>query len=304
MCVATAVLAGTNVFIPAFTPAASLEAIERHRVTRMFLAPTMLNMVLNDPAFADFDLSSLRCIIYGASPMPEALVRQAMKALPEVKFVQSYGQTETSPILSILGPERHVLEGPLSGKLRSAGQPIPGVELRIFDKNDQPVSNGTVGEICARGENVMAGYWQLPELTEEALRGGWLHTGDGGYLDDDGFLFIVDRMKDMIVSGGENVYPAEVENALAMHPDVAECAVIGVPDEKWGERVHAIVCLREATVFDESQLIAHCRELIADFKCPRSIEFRDAPLPVSAAGKVLKTELRKPYWQGRGRQIS
>ncbi len=304
MCVAAAVLAGTNVFIPAFTPAATLEAIESHRVTRMFLAPTMLNMVLNDSAFGDYDLSSLRCIIYGASPMPEALVRQAMKALPDVTFVQSYGQTETSPILTILGPERHVLEGPLSGKLRSAGQAIPGVELRIVDKYDEPVQEGTVGEICARGENVMSGYWQQPELTAETLRGGWLHTGDGGYLDDEGFLFIVDRVKDMIVSGGENVYSTEVENSLARHPAVIECAVIGVPDEKWGERVHAIVRLEDGADLDEPGLIAHCRKQIAGYKCPRSIEFRDEALPVSPAGKILKAELRNPYWQDRKRQIS
>lgn len=304
MCVAAALLAGTNVFIPAFTPAATLDAIERHRVTRMFLAPTMISMVLGDPAFGDYDLSSLRCIIYGASPMPEALLHQAMKALPDVTFVQSYGQTETSPILTILGSERHVLEGSLSGKLRSAGQPIPGVELRVVDRDDKPVPNGTVGEICARGDNVMSGYWQQAELTAEALRGGWLHTGDGGYLDDDGFLFIVDRVKDMIVSGGENVYSAEVENALAKHPELVECAVIGVPDKKWGERVHAIVRLKEGADLDESELIAYCRELIAGYKCPQSVEFREEPLPISPAGKVLKTELRKPYWQGRKRRIS
>lgn len=304
MCVAAAVLAGTNVFIPAFTPTATLEAIEQHRVTRMFLAPTMLNMVLSDPAFGDYDLSSLRCIIYGASAMPEALVQQAMKALPHVKFVQSYGQTESSPILTILGPERHVLKGPLSGKLRSAGQPIPGVELRVVDEGDKPVPIGTVGEICARGGNVMSGYWQQAELTAETLRGGWLHTGDGGYLDDEGFLFIVDRVKDMIVSGGENVYSAEVENALAKHPAVIEYAVIGVPDKKWGERVHAIVRLKDGSDVDEPEIISHCRELIAGYKCPRSIEFRDEALPCSPAGKVLKAELRQPYWQGRKRDIS
>ncbi len=304
MCISTAILAGTNVFIPAFSPVATLAAIQQSRVTRLFLAPTMLNMVLNDPAFPDYDLSSLRCIIYGASPMPEALVRQALTMLPDVDFVQSYGQTETSPILATLSPDRHVLDGPLSGKLRAAGQPIPGVELRIVDDNDQPVANGTVGEICARGENVMLGYWQQAELTEVAMKGGWLHTGDGGYLDEDGYLFIVDRMKDMIVSGGENVYPAEVENAIAMHPDVAECAVIGIPHEKWGESVHAIVRLRETVELDANQLMTHCRELIAGYKCPRSIDFRETPLPVSPAGKILKTELRKPYWQDKGRSVS
>jgi long-chain acyl-CoA synthetase len=304
MSFATVMLAGTNVFIPAFAPATTLQAIERHRITRMFLAPTMLNMVLNDPAFADHDVSSLRCIIYGASAMPEALVRQAMEMLPEVEFVQAYGQTETSPVLTILGPERHTLEGPLSGKIRSAGQPVPGVELCIVDENDELVADGTVGEICARGENVMLGYWQQAKLTEKAIHGGWLHTGDGGYLDDDGFLFIIDRMKDMIVSGGENIYPAEVENALAMHTGVAECAVIGVPDEKWGERVHAVVRVRETADLAEDQLITHCRELIAGYKCPRSIEFRSTPLPVSPAGKVLKNELRKPYWQGKRRNVS
>ncbi len=304
MCVAAAVLAGTNVFIPSFTPAATLEAIDCHRVTRMFLAPTMLNMMLSDPAFGDHDLSSLRCVIYGASPMPEALIQRAMKALPHVEFVQCYGQTEASPILTILGSEQHATEGPLSDKLRSAGQPIPGVELRVVDENDESVPDGTVGEICARGETVMSGYWQQAELTAETLRGGWLHTGDGGYLDEEGFLFVVDRVKDMIVSGGENVYSTEVENSLARHPAVIECAVIGVPDEKWGERVHAIVRLRDGADLNESELFAHCKEEIAGYKCPRSIEFRDEALPVSPAGKVLKAELRGPYWQDHERQVS
>ncbi|MGE4652186.1 MAG: fatty-acid--CoA ligase, partial [Myxococcota bacterium] len=173
-----------------------------------------------------------------------------------------------------------------------------------LDDGDQQVARGVVGEICARGINVMQGYWNKPELSAETLRSGWLHTGDGGYLDEEGFLFIVDRVKDMIISGGENVYSAEVENALYAHPAVAECAVIGVPDEKWGERVHAVVRLTESTEADAETLMAHCHELIAGYKCPRSVEYREEALPLSGAGKILKTELRAPYWEGREKKIN
>ena len=170
-----------------------------------------------------------------------------------------------------------------------------------IDGNERP--RGTVGEICARGPNVMLGYWNRPEQTEEVSRHGWHHTGDGGYMDEDGFIFIVDRLKDMIISGGENVYSAEVENALYKHPDVAECAVIGVPDDQWGERVHAVVRLQEGAAADEAALTEHCNALIAGFKRPRSYEFKTDPLPLSGAGKILKTELRKPWWEGEAKKV-
>jgi long-chain acyl-CoA synthetase len=177
------------------------------------------------------------------------------------------------------------------------------VEIAILDEHDREVPRGTVGQICGRGDNVMLGYWNLPELTAQTLAGGWLHTGDSGYMDEDGFLYVVDRMKDMIISGGENVYSAEVENAIHQHPAVKECAVIGIPHEKWGEQVHAIICLEDGQSLDEAALIAHCRALIANYKCPRSVEFRSETLPISGAGKILKAELRRPHWEGRDEQI-
>jgi long-chain acyl-CoA synthetase len=206
--------------------------------------------------------------------------------------------------VSLTGPEFHVLEGPDAGRYKSAGRAVLGVEIRVVDENDEEVPRGTVGEICVRGPNVMMGYWNKPEQTAEALRGGWMHSGDGGYMDDQGFIYIVDRVKDMIISGGENVYSTEVEDAIYQHPAVAECAVIGVPDEKWGEAVHAIVRLKEGANTGAEELIAHCHQLIAGFKCPRGIDFRDDPLPLSGAGKVLKTELRKPYWENQEKKVN
>jgi long-chain acyl-CoA synthetase len=207
-------------------------------------------------------------------------------------------------VLTALPAERNVISGPMAGKIKSAGQAIVGVEIRIVDEDDKEVDRGTVGEICARGENVMLGYWKQPELSARTLRGGWLHTGDGGYMDAEGFVFIVDRVKDMIISGGENVYSAEVENAIYKYPAVAECAVIGIPHEKWGEQVHAIVRCKVDESASEQAIIDHCHEVIAGFKCPRSVEFVSDPLPLSGAGKILKTELRKPYWKGKSKQVN
>jgi long-chain acyl-CoA synthetase len=188
--------------------------------------------------------------------------------------------------------------------LRAAGRPSMGAEIRIMDANMREVPRGTVGEIVARGPTVMMGYWRKPEQTEATLVDGWLRSGDAGYMDEEGFIFLVDRLKDMIVSGGENVYSAEVENALSKHPAVLECAVIGIPDAKWGETVHGIVRLRDGHSADIEELTRHCAELIADYKKPRSYTFRTEPLPLSAAGKILKNELRKPFWEGQDRRIS
>jgi long-chain acyl-CoA synthetase len=300
----SATLAASNCFIEAFDPEATLRAIQEHRVTQALLVPTMINMLVSHPEAQTYDLSSLRGLTYGASPMPEAVIRKAMALMPHVKFHQAYGQTEAAPVLTVNGPEYHVTEGPNAARLRSAGLAVPGVQLAILDEDDRELPRGAVGQICARGNNVMLGYWNIPELTAQTLAGGWLHTGDGGTMDEDGFLFVVDRVKDMIISGGENVYSAEVENAIHQHPTVAECAVIAIPDEKWGERVHAIVRLRDGGSLDQSGLIAHCRTIIADFKCPRSVEFRSEALPISGAGKILKAELRKPYWEGRDRRVN
>jgi len=301
---AVALMAGENSFLPRFEPLAALQAIARERPTHAVLIPTMLNMVVHHPEVENYDLSSLECVLYGASPMPESVIRRALALMPDVRFVHGYGQTESAPFLTSLGPEYHDLESPLSAKLGSIGHPAPGVEIRVLGDDDREVPRGVVGEICARGLNVMQGYWNKPELSAETLRSGWLHTGDGGYLDEEGYLYLVDRVKDMIISGGENVYSAEVENALYAHPAVAECAVIGVPDEKWGERVHAVVRLAEGASADTETLIAHCRERIANYKCPRSVDFREEALPLSGAGKVLKTRLREPYWEGQGKNIN
>jgi long-chain acyl-CoA synthetase len=239
--------------------------------------------------------------MYGASPMPEAVLRKAMDLLPGVQFAQGYGQTEAAPVITFLEPRFHVKGG---SKLASAGRPAYGVEVMIADPEDRELPRNQVGEICARGMNVMMGYWGLKEQTEQTLRNGWLHTGDLGYMDEDGFVFIVDRAKDMIITGGENVFSVEVEGAIYEHISVQECAVIGVPNEQWGEAVHAVVVPKPGLTLTEEDILAHCRERIAGYKLPRSVTIRGEPLPVSGAGKILKTELRKPYWEGRGRQVN
>jgi long-chain acyl-CoA synthetase len=297
-------LGGKHAFMPRFEPGQFLETVAKHQVTASLLVPTMINMVVSHPAVEAADTRSLRFVLYGASPMPEAVIRRAFEALPHTGFVQAYGQTEAAPCMVYLPSEFHTLEGPKAGRLKAAGRAALGCEVRIHDLNDIEVPRGTVGEICGRGDNVMLGYWRQPELTARALRNGWLHTGDGGYMDEDGFVYVVDRVKDMIISGGENVYSAEVEQALYQHADVAECAVIGIPDDKWGEAVHAVVRLKPGKTPTPEALIAHCHALIANYKCPRGVTFRAEPLPLSGAGKILKTELRKPYWKGRERSVN
>jgi long-chain acyl-CoA synthetase len=226
-----------------------------------------------------------------------------MALFPGVRFLQSYGMTELSPVATVLKPQFHVFDGPDAGFVRSAGQPVYNADVAIFDEADNPLDDGEVGEICVRGPMVMQGYWQQPELTETTLRGGWMHTGDAGYIGERGFLFLVDRIKDMIVTGGENVYSAEVENVLYEHPAVAECAVIGVPSAEWGEAVHAVVTPKSGANVTTADLAEHCRSRIASYKCPKSFEIH-ADLPKSGAGKILKAELRKPFWDGESRSIN
>ncbi|MGE0733186.1 MAG: long-chain-fatty-acid--CoA ligase [Alphaproteobacteria bacterium] len=301
---AVSMAGGSHVFIPRFDPLQVLDSIKDRGVNTLFLVPTMLNQIVNHPDVGKYDLAKLDRVYYGASPMPEAVVRRTMQVMPHVELTQLYGQSETSPCLTYNPPEYHAVEGPRAGKLKAAGRAVYAADLAILDDAGKEVPRGTVGEVCVKSPLVMLGYWNKPEQTAQALRDGWLHTGDGGYMDEDGFIFIVDRMKDMIVTGAENVYSVEVENAVYQHPAVAECAVIGVPDDKWGERVHAIVRLKPGASATEAAIVAHCKTLIAGFKCPRSIEIRMEPLPVSGAGKILKTELRKPYWQGRDRLVN
>ena len=293
-----------HVMIPRFEPGLVLETIERRKVTSIALVPTMIRMLVTHPNLPTTDLSSLRYLAYGASPMPEALLREATTALHGCQFYQAYGQTELSPVATVLSPEYHTFEGPKAGKLASAGQVSPCCELQVVDAGGAEVPSGTVGEICVRGLNTMLGYWNKPEETAATLRDGWVHTGDAGWMDAEGFLYVVDRVKDMIISGGENVYTAEVENACVSHPAVSQCAVIGIPDDQWGEVVHAIVILKDGEQVTGTDLIAHCHSLIAGYKCPRSVEFRTEALPLSGVGKVLKRELRKPFWEGRIRQVN
>ena len=291
-------------FISAFSPEAVLDAIARDSVSCVLLVPTMIQMLVDHPAMQKGrDLSSLKTIIYGASPIAEAVLERAMTALPGVGFVQAYGMTELSPLATVNPAWYHTAEGRKAGKLRAAGRAGYCIELRIVDADGQEVPRGTVGEVVVRGPNVMQGYWNQPELTAAAVRNGWMHTGDGAWMDEDGFIFIADRLKDMIITGGENVYSGEVENAVAQHPAVAACAVIGIPNEQWGESVHAVVVCKPGQAVAAADLIAHCKALIAGYKCPRSVDFVDA-LPISGAGKVLKTKLREPFWRGRERNVA
>ncbi len=295
---------GSHYFIPGFTPEDCLRGIADHRITDILLVPTMMNALVNYPGVEEYDLSSLRSVAYGASPMPEAVIRRAMEIIPDCGFIHAYGQTECAPLSTFNGPEAHVLEGLEAGLFKSVGRAALGVEIAICDDDGNEVPRGAVGEICVRGPNIMLGYWGLPELTKEALRDGWMRSGDAGSMDEDGYVYVVDRLKDIIISGGENIYSAEVENALHAHDSVAEAAVIGVPDDEWGERVHAIVRLHDGAAADAAELIAHCRTSIAAFKCPRGVDFRDEAMPLSGAGKILKTDLREPYWEGREKQVN
>jgi long-chain acyl-CoA synthetase len=284
-----------NCFLPAFDPEACLKAIERYRVTHTFVVPAMLNAMVNHPAFERYDTSSLRMMAYGASPMPLDLLRRAQEKL-RCPFVQGYGLSETSPGLTYLGPEDHTLENsdrPFA-RVKSAGRPMVGVEIRIVDPMDRELPAGAAGEIVARGDNIMKGYWNQPAITAETLRGGWLHTGDIGAFDANGYLYILDRKKDMIKPGGENVYSPEVESMIASHSEVLEVAVIGVPDERWGEAIKAAVVRRAGSALTEAELIEYCRARMAHFKCPTSVDFLDV-LPKGGTGKVQKTVLRRRY---------
>ncbi|MGA2737865.1 MAG: long-chain-fatty-acid--CoA ligase [Bryobacteraceae bacterium] len=282
-------------FMPAFDPEECLKAIERYRVTHTFVVPTMLNAMVNHPAFDRYDTSSLRMMIYGASPMPLDLLRRALEKL-HCPFAQGYGLSEASPTLTYLGHEDHTLENSdrQFAPVKSAGRPVMGVELRVVDAMDRELPTGDVGEVVARGDNIMKGYWNQPAITADTLRGGWLHTGDMGTFDARGYLYILDRKKDMIKPGGENVYSPEVESMIASHPEVLEVAVIGQPDDIWGEAIKAVVVRRPGSALSETELIDYCRERMAHFKCPTSVDFMDT-LPKGGTGKVQKTVLRARY---------
>jgi acyl-CoA synthetase (AMP-forming)/AMP-acid ligase II len=293
--------AGRNVVLQSFEPGQVLQTLSAESITHVLMVPAMIKMILNHPGAADADVSRLDCIMYGASPMPAATLEQCMSLWPSVGLVQAYGQTELAPIATMLSANDHRDGGE---KLKSAGRPTPINDIRIVDEDGNDCPTGTSGEVVVRGPHTMIGYWNKPEETAKALRDGWVYTGDAAYFDEQGYLFIVDRVKDMVVTGGENVFTTEVENAVIGHEAVQDVAVIGIPHPEWGEAVHAIVILHPGESVTEDELITHCRERIAGYKLPKSISFREEPLPLSGAGKVLKTELRKPFWEGRERQVN
>jgi acyl-CoA synthetase (AMP-forming)/AMP-acid ligase II len=292
----------THVMIPSFTPVGVMEVIQSAQVSASLLVPTMIQMLVDHPEIGRYKLDSLNSVLYGASPISETLIDRAMKALPSAGFCQAYGMTELSPIATLLLPKYHLAEQRALGKLRSAGTACTLAEVRIVDAEDKEVPRGTVGEVVVRGPGVMLGYWNKPTETAAAIRNGWMHTGDGGRMDEDGFVFVVDRIKDMIVTGGENVYSIEVENAVLKHPAVATCAVIGIPDEQWGECVHVAVVLKPGAQATPEHILEHCKTLIANYKCPRSVAFLEA-LPLSGAGKILKNKLREPFWKDQQRSV-
>lgn len=293
---------GTSaIVLPEYDPTKALDLIENYNISKIFMVPAAIQIMLNHPRVAEVDFSRLKYITYGASPIPLELMKAAMDRFG-CGFVQMYGMTETSGTIVTLDPEDHDPRG--NPKMRSVGKPLPGVEVKIIDEAGKAVGPNEVGEIATRSEQNMRGYWNLPEATAKTIdEEGWLRTGDAGYLDEDGYLYIHDRVKDMIISGGENVYPAEVENAVYSHPKVADVAVIGVPDEKWGEAVKACVVVKKGETLSEAEVIAHARQHIAGYKCPKSVDFIEA-LPRNPSGKILRRELRAPYWAGKDRAVN
>jgi long-chain acyl-CoA synthetase len=291
---------GRHVALRAFDPGTALDLIEAECVTATLLVPTMLAAISDEQLARPRDVGSLSLLSHGGAPVATETLRRAHAAFPGAELMHLYGTTETAPIATILPREERVLDAP---QARSCGQPAVGVEVTVLELTaGSQASTGTVGEVAIRGENVMQGYWNKPEATAAALRDDWYRTGDLGYMDDHAYLYLVDRAKDMIVSGGENVYSTEVEEALYRHPAVLEAAVFGIPDERWGEVVHAVVVRRDDVT--EAELLGHCRELIAGYKLPKAIELRSEPLPKSGAGKVLKRELRAPFWEGRRTMVA
>ena len=288
-----------SIVLPEFDVTAILKAISSEHISRVFLVPAAIQAVLRDPAVAQSDFSRLRYILYGASPIPLPVLQEAIEVFG-CGFVQNYGMTETCGTIVALPPEDHSAGG--NPRMASAGRPLPGVHIRIVDEDLNEVPTGSTGEILISSPTTMIGYWDRPEATQEALHNGWMRTGDAGYLDEDGYLFVQDRIKDMIITGGENVYPAEVESALQAHPDVDEVAIIGIPDERWGEAVTAVVVPHGETI-DGDALCVWARERLATYKVPKSVIVRDE-LPRNASGKILRRMLREPFWKGRDRAVN
>jgi acyl-CoA synthetase (AMP-forming)/AMP-acid ligase II len=295
---------GHTVLLRDADPVAVLRSIGRFGVTHAFFVPAVIQMIVSSPEVAASDLASLELLVYGASPISESLLRQALSVLG-CEFAQAYGMTETAGTAVCLAPADHDPDGPNAALLRSCGRPLPWFECRLIDpKTQTDAAPGVVGEIWLRSAQISPGYWNKPEATAEAITpDGWLRTGDAAYADDRDYLFLFDRFKDMIVSGGENVYPAEVENAFGDHPAIAEVAVIGVPSERWGETVKAVVVVKAGASVTEPELIEYCRSRLARYKCPTSVDFV-AELPRNASGKLLKKDLRAQFWTGHQRPVN
>jgi long-chain acyl-CoA synthetase len=292
-------LGARHAYMPRFDLDQFLERIARESINASGLGPVMISWLLEHPRFADHDLSALKDLLYGTSPMPRSILQRALKLLPGVRFTQMYGQTENNGTITVLRPEEHIMDGPGAERLSSAGRACRGTYARIVDSEGMEAPRGSPGEIVCRSPSVMTGYWNDPNQSAEAIREGWLHTGDIGYMDYDGYIFVVDRIKDMIVTGGENVFSSEVESAISSLPGVAQVAVIGIPSEWWGESVHAIVVPVQGAQITEQAVIAQCRSRISGYKCPKTVEIRSEPLPLSGVNKILKRMLREPYWEKR-----
>ena len=286
-----------------FDPGEVLDVISREKVTMCQFVPTMINAILQEEGIHKYDLSHFRLLTYVGSTIPVAVLKKAMENF-NCEFMQYYGGTESGPSVTALRPRDHVLTGSESqlAKLASAGRPLLGYEVRIVDGEDNDVPTGQVGEIIVKSDAMMMGYWNLPEESSEALRGGWLHTGDMGRFDEDGYLYVVDRKHDMIISGGKNIYPREIEELLYRHNAILEASVIGVPDDYWGESVKALVVLKEGMTAGEEEIVSFCKENLASYKKPRSVEFRKE-LPKSPTGKILKRLIREEYWKDRDRKV-
>ncbi|TRD10609.1 long-chain-fatty-acid--CoA ligase [Erythrobacter insulae] len=284
-----------------FNPLGVLEAIEQG-ATHMFIVPAALQMVVQHPRAAETDFSNMRYLLYGAAPMPLELLKEVVRTMPDTGVMQVYGMTETTGTVTHLPPDDHSIDG--NERMRSAGKAVPGVEIEVRGSDGKAAPLGEIGEICVRSPTNMSGYWNLPEATTSTIDpDGWLHTGDAAIMDADGYVYIQDRIKDMIITGGENVYPAEVESAIYGHPAIAEVAVIGIPSEKWGEEVKACVVCKPGHELDPNDVIAYARERVAPFKTPKSVDVI-AEMPRNPSGKILRRQLRAPYWEGQERQVS
>ncbi|MFW2349345.1 fatty acid--CoA ligase [Qipengyuania sp.] len=296
-----AIAAGIRAIVQSeFTPDGVLDGFEQG-ITRLFIVPAALQMVIQHPRAKDTDFSAVKYVMYGAAPIPLDLLREAVQTIPGAGFLQCYGMTETTGTIAMLPPDDHTLEG--NQRMKSAGRAVPGAELKVVGDDGAELPRGEVGELICKSPSNMQGYWNLPDATKGALKDGWMYTGDAAYMDEDGYVYIQDRIKDMIISGGENVYPAQVESAIYGHPAVGEVAVIGVPDDTWGEAVKACVVAKPGSKIDPEDIIAFTRERLAGFKVPKTIDVIPE-MPRNASGKILRRELRAPYWEGRDRQVN